>query len=142
MAQSKQSSTKAENRLRDKAKIRRSKRDGVYRVFLLDTGGCVGEFAMPCDNQIVLDVKTMMNITEQLVDRWLSNKGGSSNVENPESSFYEIEFRQVDISEYWLYLPNGIMVGRICTPQDFNYSKDIAVIKEICKQLAYRFGLK
>lgn len=142
MAQSKQSGTKAENRLRDKVKLEHSKGEGIYRVVLLDAGCCVGEFVMPCDNQIILDVKTMKNITEQLLNRWYGNKGGTGNVENPECSFYEIEFRQVDISEYWLYLPNGIMIGRIYTPQDFNYSKDIAVIKEICKQLAYRFGLK
>ena len=56
--------------------------------------------------------------------------------------FYDIYYQQIDFGLFELYLPNGILIAVVATPCNMQYGKDILLIKEICRQLAYRYEIR
>lgn len=119
--------------------------DGTYEMVLQRNDGKqeqVGKFLLPYDNQIVKDYATMKNMEEAFKKRCKAKDDLEDLPNKTEDSFYDIFFQQVDSALYEFYLPNGILIGAIAAPCDMKYGRDIQLIKEVCRQLAYRYGIK
>lgn len=119
--------------------------DGTYEIRMKLPSGeryVIGKFVLPCDNQLIQDNSALSNIRNALRERWLFPKNNVGVPNKAECCYYDIWFEQAGAGIYLFYLPDGILIGAVYTPNDMRYDNDLLLIKEACRQLAYRYGLK
>lgn len=119
--------------------------DGTYEMVVQCSDGrqvTVGRFMLPYDNQRIQDYATLKNIADALEKRCLAKENQSDMPSRVGCSYHDILFEQVGVSAYQFYLPDGILIGAVMTPCDMRYSCDITLIKSVCRQLAYRYGIE
>lgn len=112
-----------------------------YEIYLYSLGCKIGEFQLVNDGQIILDCEAIEYIGKALNERWQGKRGSICEENRVRKSYYDIYFTQVSFNEYVFSLQNGFVLGWICVPNDHCFGLDIILIKEICKQLAYRYDL-
>lgn len=119
--------------------------DGTYEMLIQRSDGnqrLIGKFLMPYDNQLIKDFATLKNVEEAFKKRCNPKSDSAELPSKTEDCYYDIYYQQIDFGLFELYLPNGLLVAVIATPCNMEYGKDILLLKEICKQLAYRYGMR
>ena len=119
--------------------------DGTYEMVVRRSDGnrrLIGKFLLPCDNQLIKDYATLKNVEEAFKKRCNPKSDSGEIPSKVEDCFYDIYYQQIDFGLFELYLPNGILIAVVATPCNMQYGKDILLIKEICRQLAYRYEIR
>lgn len=119
--------------------------NGLYELYMRCPNsevGIVGKFLFPTDNQKLMDRVCVVHIINVLKQRWDDNMESVKIPDKPVYSYHGIGFIQTGICSYGFVLCDGQQIGELIVPCDGKYENDFSVIKEVCKQLAYRYGLK
>lgn len=96
------------------------------------------------DGQLMQD-SCMLNVACKLLSlRWGVTKAKKNSGEPAKAfsqGYFGLMFRQINVSEYMIYLPSGDAVAWVCTPPDMQYVKDSLTLSYICRGISIRYGI-